>query len=117
MAALTDRMTNTPRRGTLAAAFAVAVFVGIVISQSWAGNKVDGDSLLFFLVVGITYGSVYAVAAVGLVVTYTTSGIFNFAQGAIGMFMAFIFWQLHDSSGSGTGDPLGTGWGIQTAVA
>ena len=30
----------------------------------------------------------------GLVVTYTTSGIFNFAQGAIGMFMAFIYWQL-----------------------
>ncbi len=26
--------------------------------------------------------------------TYTTSGIFNFAQGAVGMLMAFIYWQL-----------------------
>jgi branched-chain amino acid transport system permease protein len=49
---------------------------------------------LAFTVVGIVTGSVYAVAASGLVVTYTTSGIFNFAHGAIGMFMAFLFWEL-----------------------
>src|ERR1700729_2180514 len=30
----------------------------------------------------------------GLVVTYTTSGIFNFAQGAIGMIGAFLYWQF-----------------------
>ncbi len=30
----------------------------------------------------------------GLVVTYTTSGIFNFAQGAIGMIGAFVYWQF-----------------------
>jgi branched-chain amino acid transport system permease protein len=50
--------------------------------------------LLAFSVVGIVTGAVYAVAASGLVVTYTTSGIFNFAHGAIGMFMAFVFWEL-----------------------
>ncbi len=33
-------------------------------------------------------------AASGLVVTYSTSGIFNIAHGAIGMFMAFVYWQL-----------------------
>ncbi len=43
---------------------------------------------------GVALGAIYALAATGLVVTYTTSGIFNFAQGAIGMFMAFIYWQL-----------------------
>jgi branched-chain amino acid transport system permease protein len=41
-----------------------------------------------------TYGCVYALTALGLVVTYTTSGIFNFAQGAIGMMGAFLFWQF-----------------------
>jgi branched-chain amino acid transport system permease protein len=41
-----------------------------------------------------TYGCAYALLAMGLVVTYTTSGIFNFAQGAIGMFCAFVYWQF-----------------------
>src|SRR6266568_6349513 len=47
-----------------------------------------------FLVVGVIYGCLFALAAVGLVVTYTTSGIFNFGHGAMGMFMAFTYWQL-----------------------
>src|SRR5438105_2423507 len=50
---------------------------------------------LAFTITGIVTGATYAIAASGLVVTYTTSGIFNFAHGAIGMFMAFTFWQLH----------------------
>ena len=33
-------------------------------------------------------------AASGLVVVYTTTGIFNFAQGAIGMFLAYVDWEL-----------------------
>ena len=49
---------------------------------------------LAFTITGIVTGAIYAVAASGLVVTYTTSGIFNFAHGAIGMVMAFIYWQL-----------------------
>ncbi|MCU1621678.1 MAG: amino acid/amide transporter rane protein 2, family / amino acid/amide transporter [Frankiales bacterium] len=46
------------------------------------------------LVVGLVTGCVYALSATGLVVTYTTSGIFNFAHGAIGMLGAFTYWQL-----------------------
>jgi branched-chain amino acid transport system permease protein len=49
---------------------------------------------LAFTVLGIVTGSTYAIAASGLVVTYTASGIFNFAHGAIGMFMAFTYWEL-----------------------
>jgi branched-chain amino acid transport system permease protein len=44
--------------------------------------------------VGLVIGCVYALSATGLVVTYTTSGIFNFAHGAIGMIGAFTYWQL-----------------------
>src|SRR5947208_1895819 len=47
-----------------------------------------------FTVVGLVTGCIYALIAAGLVVTYTTTGIFNFAHGAIGMFAAFTFWQL-----------------------
>ena len=52
------------------------------------------DTLLAFTVVGVVTGAIYAVAAAGLVVTYTTSGIFNFAHGAIGMYAAFLYWEL-----------------------
>jgi branched-chain amino acid transport system permease protein len=58
------------------------------------------SQFLALTVAGIaTYGCVYALAAMGLVVTYQTSGIFNFAQGAIGMMGAFLFWQLSQGWG------------------
>ena len=53
------------------------------------------NEFISLTVAGIaTYGCVYALTAMGLVVTYTTSGIFNFAQGAIGMIAAFFFYEL-----------------------
>ena len=78
-----------------AAAILVSIFAGYIIQASLRpGAEFNFDSILFFLVVGVTLGSIYAVAASGLVVTYTTSGIFNFAQGAMGMFLAFVYWEL-----------------------
>jgi len=65
----------------------------------------DVARLLNFTVVGIGTAAVYAIAASGLVVTYTTSGIFNFAHGAFGMIAAFVYWQLH------------VGWGLPIWVA
>ncbi len=55
---------------------------------------VTGADLWQWLVFGIMVGGVYAVAATGLVVTYTTSGIFNFAHGAVGMLAAFGYWHV-----------------------
>ena len=52
------------------------------------------DKLLAFTIIGLSTGAIYAVAASGLVVTYTTSGIFNFAHGATGMLAAFVYWQF-----------------------
>ena len=46
------------------------------------------------LINGLITGAVFAIAATGLVVTYSTSGIFNFAHGAIGMFCAYLYWDL-----------------------
>src|SRR5215475_5091922 len=86
-------------RSTMVAALAVAVIVGYIVAESWSGRAVTFDSILATLVVGVTLGSIYAVAASGLVVTYTTSGIFNFAQGAMGMFCAFVYWQLKVDAG------------------
>ena len=60
------------------------------------------QDLLAFTIVGIVSGSIYAIAASGLVVTYTTSGVFNFAHGAIGMVAAFLYWQVKVDWGWGT---------------
>jgi ABC-type branched-subunit amino acid transport system ATPase component/branched-subunit amino acid ABC-type transport system permease component len=50
---------------------------------------------LSLIVLGIVSGSVYGLTATGLVLTYKTSGIFNFAQGSIAALAAFAFYYLH----------------------
>ncbi|MBI2704740.1 MAG: ABC transporter permease [Actinobacteria bacterium] len=59
-----------------------------------AGGNDLFSNFLAFTILGIVSAAIYAIAASGLVVTYTTSGIFNFAHGAIGMMGAFTYWQL-----------------------
>ena len=49
---------------------------------------------LEYTILGLVTGAVYGIAASGLVLTYTTSGIFNFAQGAMAMLAAFTYWQF-----------------------
>jgi branched-chain amino acid transport system permease protein len=51
-------------------------------------------TFLALTVIGLVFGCVYALTATGIVVTYTTSGVFNFAHGATGMLAAFTYWQL-----------------------
>jgi ABC-type branched-subunit amino acid transport system ATPase component/branched-subunit amino acid ABC-type transport system permease component len=54
------------------------------------------NNLLPFVILGITAGSVYGLTGTGLVLTYKTSGIFNFAQGAVATTGAYVFYILHD---------------------
>jgi branched-chain amino acid transport system permease protein len=54
------------------------------------------ESLLPFLVVGISVGSIYALSGVGLVVLYRASGVVNFAYGALGGLAAMVCWQVID---------------------
>ncbi len=52
------------------------------------------SEILQFTILGLASAGIYAVAASGLVVTYQTSGIFNFAHGAVGMIVAYTYWEL-----------------------
>src|SRR3984957_9301738 len=52
------------------------------------------DQFLAYVIVGLTTAAIYAVVGSGLVLTYTTTGVFNFAYGAAGMLAAFTYWQL-----------------------
>jgi branched-subunit amino acid ABC-type transport system permease component len=54
------------------------------------------SSYLPFIVFGITAGAVYGISAMGLVLTYKTSGVFNFAHGAVCAMGAYVFYDLRD---------------------
>ncbi len=54
--------------------------------------------LLPFIIVGVTSGSLYGLAATGLVLTFRTSGVFNFAHGAIAAAAAYVFYDLRFSA-------------------
>lgn len=73
------------------------------------------QQILNYTVAGLATAAIYAIAASGLVVTYTTSGIFNFAHGAFGMMAAFLYWQLGAKSSDG-GWGLGYGWAFVLVV-
>lgn len=64
------------------------------------------DEFLQATITGLATAAILAVAASGLVLTYTTTGIFNFAHGAVGMLGAFAYWQLR----------FGWGWSAPLAL-
>jgi branched-chain amino acid transport system permease protein len=50
------------------------------------------NAFLAYTIIGIVTGAGYAIAASGLVLTYTTSRVFNMAHGAMAMFAAFMYY-------------------------
>ena len=80
---------------------AVVVLIGAlyVYSTNRGPAPYSAATLTTFLVVGISLGGIYAISALGLVVTYSTTGIFNFAHGSIGAFLAFFYWELRVNRG------------------
>lgn len=52
-----------------------------------------------FVVAGIVTGTIFGLAATGLVLTYKTSRLFNFGHGAIGAAGAYLFYELRDVNG------------------
>ena len=48
-----------------------------------------------YIVVGLASGSVYGLAGIGLVLTYKTSGLFNFAHGGLAAVGAYVFYEFH----------------------
>jgi ABC-type branched-subunit amino acid transport system ATPase component/branched-subunit amino acid ABC-type transport system permease component len=68
--------------------------------------------LLPFVVSGIVAGAVYGLAGTGLVLTYKSSGIFNFGHGAIATVAAYVFHTLHEGLGLGWVPSLVVGVGV-----
>lgn len=51
--------------------------------------------MLTFVILGLVSGAIFGLAGVGLVLTYKTSGVFNFAHGALATVSAYLFYSLH----------------------
>lgn len=73
-----------------------------------------------FTIAGLVTAGIYAIVASGLTLTYTTTGVFNWAHGALVAFAAFAYWQV--TAGWGLPIPvgivivLGVGAGIGLAI-
>jgi branched-chain amino acid transport system permease protein len=51
--------------------------------------------VLQYVIAGLVLGGIYAIAASGIVVTYLSAGILNFAFGAMAFFIARFYYYLH----------------------
>lgn len=62
--------------------------------------------MLQYVIAGLVLGGIYAIASAGLVVTYLSAGVLNFAFGALAYFVARFYYFLHSQHG----------WGIPEAA-
>jgi branched-chain amino acid transport system permease protein len=74
-------------RERLGVVLAVLISIGLVVVLLAAGQKNS-------LVIGVTTGSAYGMVALGLVLIYKSSGVFNFAQGEFGTVALYVLYLL-----------------------
>jgi ABC-type branched-subunit amino acid transport system ATPase component/branched-subunit amino acid ABC-type transport system permease component len=65
-------------------------------------------TFLPYVIAGLVSGAVYGLAGTGLVLTYKTSGIFNFAYGSVAAMGVFVFYWLKVQHG--------LPWGLAAAI-
>src|SRR5256714_13676294 len=63
-------------------------------------------------IIGLSLGGIFSLAALGIVLIYRTTGVLNFAHGAMGMFSTFVAWQVF----YGWSHPFWPGW-LSTLLA
>src|ERR1700689_1757617 len=66
--------------------------------RSWAVGE-GSAGMLQFVIAGLVLGGIYAICSAGLVITYTASGILNFAFGAMAFFIARFYYFLNTQHG------------------
>ncbi|MEE4596049.1 branched-chain amino acid ABC transporter permease/ATP-binding protein [Streptomyces sp. DSM 41524] len=64
------------------------------------------SAVLGVAVLGLGLSALYALASLGIVLIYRGSGVINFAQGAVGLCAAYIWFELH----------INQGWGYPAAL-
>ena len=80
------------------------------------------STVVKFLLLGLGAGAMYGLIGQGLVVVYRASTIVNFAQGAMGMLGAYVYYELAPHTGSAPAVVVGVlvsaalGWITQMAI-
>jgi branched-chain amino acid transport system permease protein len=77
-------------------AIAAVVICAIVFSMLQGDER---DKALNAVVQGILIGGIYALIALGVVVVFKSSKVFNLAHGGVLMFLAYLLWWLMDPMG------------------
>ncbi|MCX6396385.1 MAG: ABC transporter permease [Propionibacteriales bacterium] len=57
------------------------------------------STFISYTLEGLFTGAAYAIAASGLVLTYSTTRVFNIAHGAVGMVFGFLYWDFSVKQG------------------
>src|SRR4051812_26349652 len=66
-------------------------------------ERTEMEQFLTLTISGAVAGAIYSLLAVGLVLNYSTSKIFNFGQGAVAFASAYLFYQLNSGLGWNAG--------------
>jgi branched-chain amino acid transport system permease protein len=66
-----------------------------------------------FVIGGLGFGGIYALAALGLVLIFKTSGVVNFAFGAMATVVTLILWSLMTHAGL----PFAAAWALAMVIA
>lgn len=53
------------------------------------------STFLSLVITGAVSGAIYSLLATGLALSYSASGVFNFAQGAVAFSIALLYFELH----------------------
>ncbi len=88
--ALSTPLSDMTRRLGYTGCWIAGALIVVVIGAPIAAAR----DMWPFVLTGISDGAVYSFAALGLVLTFKTSGIFNFAIGAQAALSAYIFYSL-----------------------
>lgn len=73
------------------------------------------SQIIQFAILGLAPGAMYALSALGLVITNRASGVVNLSQASVGMFGTFVFWNLNQNHG--VAYPVAAVCGIATSAA
>lgn len=68
---------------------AVATLVCLVLFAASIGLQL----FVGLTLAGLTLGGIFAISGLGIVITYRATGVFNFAHGAMAVFVAYVLWQ------------------------
>jgi branched-chain amino acid transport system permease protein len=88
------RFRRSENASAIASGVGITVAVVVAVAALTATGSIDFSEFISRVLVGMSYGSVYALLAVGLVLTYKTSGVFNLAYGAQAFVSGAIYYDL-----------------------